>query len=103
MKYSTKKWALSKGTMIDDKTANQIERHLSKTARKYFAEYKQIAIDINGYCFVFCKSQFLLNIRGEICSKVEYELFTELAWRNKSAIKAYTTMWSLLHEVNALQ
>lgn len=103
MKYSTKMWAINKRTLIDDKTMSQIERRLSKTARKYLAERNQIAIEIDGYCFVVCRNQIVLNISGSACSKIEYALFAELAWRSKSAIKAYKSMWSLLHEVGALQ
>lgn len=103
MTYDLKLYRINKGLLVDDKTMSQVLRRLSKRGRAYLAEHKQIAIDVDGYCFVICKSQILLNIRRDACIPAEYALFRELAWRSKSAIKAYQSMWSLLHEVNALQ
>ena len=103
MKYELKQYCLNKGTLVDDKTMGQVLRRLSKTARKYLEQRGLVAIVVDGYCFVLFRSQHLLNITGVSCTRTEYELFNELAWRSKNAIKAYESRWSMLHEVDALQ
>lgn len=103
MKYEMKKRCLDRGMLVTDRTMKEVARRLSKTARKQLDSDYRVAVDIDGYEFTLWSDGVLLNVNGSVCTRCEYQLFDELVYRTKGAIKAYVNMWSLLHEVNALQ